>query len=378
MLGQLLAVMVAAALAPPDATATPQTPGPAPASSAAKTVSPVTVSPLVKPPPADAKIDMQGSDDDINQLLVVWPETARQVGLGGRVTLRCLVDVHGLAESCEVAYESPAGKGFGRAALKMRHTFKLAPTLGPDGPVNAIKNISITFSPPQLEYNLADLLAGRGVVTGNPVKLHLATEITDPVWTKAASFDDLAGAYPAKAEGAEGYAAARCRARRDGALEACEIIKEAPEGQGFGRAALHLAETRFKVDPHLAAHQVNPVLVDVPIRFPSRQELSVRTVAAPTWLTALDPKATPKLFPPEAIASGLTSGRGVARCVVAADGALTECKPEKAEPDGLGFAEAAARLASTLKVNLWSADDAPVEGGVIYVPVRLNLKTSGG
>jgi hypothetical protein len=61
---------------------------------------------------------------------------------------------------------------------------------------------------------------------------------------------------------------------------------------------------------------------------------------------------------------------------VAADGAMTGCTPERAEPDGLGFSEAAAKLASGMKINLWSADGAPVEGGVIHIPVRLNLKAA--
>ena len=211
---------------------------------------------------------------------------------------------------------------------------------------------------------------------GNPSSLYKATEITDPVWTEAATFDDLAAAYPVGAGGTEGYAAARCRVRRDGGMEGCALIKEAPDDQGFGKAALHLAETRFKVDPGLAAHQHTPVLVDIPVRFPTRQELADRTVMAPSWLTGLDPAATPKLCPPEAVAQGLTTGRGVARCTVGPGGALTACVPEPGDPDGLGFSEAAAKLAGGMKMNLWSNDAAPVEGGVVHIPVRLNLKTA--
>ena len=57
----------------------------------------------------------------------------------------------------------------------------------------------------------------------------------------------------------------------------------------------------------------------------------------------------------------------------ASDGALTACAPEPAEPSGLGFSEAAVRLASTMaKMNLWSADGAPVQGGVVHIPIRLS------
>ena len=78
------------------------------------------------------------------------------------------------------------------------------------------------------------------------------------------------------------------------------------------------------------------------------------------------------------MASGLTTGRGVARCLVANDGSLTKCAPEAGDPAGLGFSEAAAKLASTMKMNLWSTDGAPVEGGVVHIPIRLNLKAVGG
>ena len=136
MLVAILALMAAAPAGLPA--------GAAPGS----TVSPVTVSPQTKPPPADVKLDLQGTEDDIEQL-VVWPQGARQTSKNGHVTLRCQFDVHGLAESCDVAYETPQGQGFGRAALKMRHTFKLSPTLGADGPV------------PNGEMSLAELFALR-------------------------------------------------------------------------------------------------------------------------------------------------------------------------------------------------------------------------
>ena len=119
-----------------------------------------------------------------------------------------------------------------------------------------------------------------------------------------------------------------------------------------------------------------PLWVDVPIRFPppSSEAARGRLVAAPSWLAGFDAKGAPKVFPPEAADQGVTSGRGVARCLVGPGGGVTACTPESADPQGLGFSEAVARLATTMKMNLWSADAAPVEGGVVYVAMRLNLK----
>lgn len=350
---------------------------------ASSSVAALVVSPRT-PGPADLNIEMQGSESDVDQQVVVWPHTAYAARFDGRVTLRCMIDVHGLAERCEVASEAPAGKDFGRAALEMRPTFKFAPATGPDGPVRSTVTISIRFKAPEgriEEPPPHTRLPGEvGApahdykIIGNPLPMHDVTMLDYPVWVQAATFDDLARAYPARGGNAEGYAVAHCIVRRSGALDGCQVIRETPEHRDFGKAALGLA-AKFRVAPQLAAsHHSAELWVDVPIRMPPPHEIADRTVTAPTWIFGIDPRTAPKLFPPEAVASGLTSGRGVARCVVGEDGSLTQCTPEAAEPDGLGFSEAAAKLASAMKINLWSADGAPVEGGVVHVPVRLNLK----
>jgi TonB family protein len=378
MLAQILLLMAAAdAQAAPSATAPPSTPAPAQALQP-KTVSPVEVPQPTKASPPDVKIDMQGSDDDLEQQVVIWPGAAYQAGRRGLVTLRCLVDAHGLAERCNVASESPEGKGFGKAALELRTTLKIPPTMGPDGPVASVKTISLTFKPPERNFEMKKVMSGDTFGAGNPLAMRAVTMLDYPMWAQAASFDDLARAYPAKGGGEEGYAAVHCRVQHSGSLTDCEAIKEVPEGKDFGKAAVALA-AKFKVAPQLAqARHRDQLWVDIPIRLPPPAQAVERTVTSPAWITGFDRKAAPKLFPPEAVASGLTSGRGVARCVVAADGALTQCAPEAAEPAGLGFSEAAAKLASTMKMNLWSTDGAPVEGGVVHIPIRLNLKAVGG
>lgn len=369
--------------------------------SSTHTVSPVTVSPLPEKGPIAATVEMMGDDDSAGgNFVAIWPASAYQNGVDGHVTLSCKIDIHGLAEWCKVASETPQGKNLGKAALELRPTFQLKPATGADGaPVNAMMSINVRFKAPKKELvgteaTQAEIGSNRGTrdpavvammaaaatpIMGNPLAMRAVTMLDDPVWISAASFDDLAKAYPAKAGSAEGYAAAHCRLERSGeragTLRDCQVIKESPEALGFGKAALALA-AKFRVAPAVVAKAPSstPVWVDIPIRLPPPEAAAERTVMAPVWITGIDPKATPKLFPPEAVANGLTTGRGVARCVVGADGSLTQCAPESAEPEGVGFAEAAAKLATGMRMNLWSADGAPVEGGVIHVPVRLNLK----
>lgn len=371
--------------------------GAAPPGAPAANVSPVVVRPAppVKPPPADAVVDVASDDESASgDFVAVWPALAYMVGTDGHVRLNCKVDTHGLAETCQVASESPAGKGFGAAALELRPTFKLVPRKGPDGqPVTAVMSINLTFTPPRKDLtgtegtsaavtslgDTAALIASLRPVSGNPLAMRKVTMVDDPVWAAAPTFDDLAAAYPAAGHGVEGYVAAHCKVDRSGPrtglLQQCQAIKEAPHDQGFAKAALSLTP-RFRIAAAALARAPHgaDLWVDVPIRLPPPAEIADRTVMAPVWVASFDPRATPKLFPPEAVASGITTGRGVARCEVAADGALTACAPEPGDPDGLGFSEAAVKLASAMKMNLWSADGAPVEGGVVHIPIRLNLK----
>lgn len=354
-----------------------------------KVVSPLTVTaqPL-KAPPADVTVNID-SDDDApgSQHVSVWPAGAWESRTNGKVTLTCFVDVHGLAEHCHVAYESPRGRGFGAAALQLQPTLRLTPAKDKTGaPVGATMNIALAFNAPTPDDNLHDLMQASNPMKGggidgsnvqlhhNPIEMRRVVMMNNPVWVKAPSFDDLAKAYPAKGGGVEGYTVAHCEVSRStGAVNNCVIAKEDPVRHDFAKAAKTLAG-EFRVAPEVmkfAPHGA-PVEVDIPIRFTAPAALS-RTVEAPNWLAGVDPEAVPRLFPPEAAAKGVTTGRGVARCVVAADGGMTDCTPESAEPAGLGFAESAAKLASTMKMNLWSADAEPVEGGVVHVAFRLNL-----
>ena len=355
-----------------------------------RVVSPLTITaqPL-KAPPADVTVNIDSDDDAIGgQHVSVWPAGAWDSRTNGKVTLTCYVDVHGLAERCKVAFESPRGRGFGAAALELQPTLKLKPAKRADGqPVGSTMNIALAFNAPLPEDNLQDLHSATNPMSGsdidasklqishNPISLRRVVMMNHPVWIKAPNFDDLARVYPKRGDGLEGYTVAHCEvARSDGVVEHCVIAKEDPVGHGFAKAAMMLA-TQFRVAPEVMKYAPHgaPVEVDIPIRFTAPAAIT-RTVQAPAWLAGVDPEALPRLFPPEAAAKGVTSGRGIARCIVAANGAVTDCAPESAEPAGLGFAESAAKLASTMKMNLWSADAEPVEGGVVHVAFRLNLE----
>ena len=368
--------MSAALIALLAAAGAPAEPAPPP-----KVVSPVIVSPELKTsPPVNATVTINGDEDSPStQQVLIWPASALMQRASGQVTLSCLVDERGYAERCKVLFEKPRRMGFGDAALALRPHIRVTPHQGPDGqPAAAQMNIALNFRAPDTEINthMDAGMSGRAAyvdVTHNSLPIRKVTLMTDPVWAQAPGFDAVAAAYPAGAGSEGGFAIAHCGVLADGRLTYCRVAKELPEHKGFGAAAVKLA-TQFKVLPEVMARapRGEPIEVDVPIRFDAPG--AERLVNAPTWIQGFDPEAAPKLFPPEAAAKGLTSGRGVARCKVAEDGGMRDCVPDADDPAGLGFAQAAAKLAATMKMNLWSADAGPVEGGVVRVAIRLNLK----
>jgi TonB family protein len=391
---QEASVMILGLLAAALATAphTPQAPAAEPT-----TVSPVVVQP---PPPSapPAATVVVPSDDTAGggHWASVWPVGAYQARISGHVTLTCGVDRFGLAEWCKVAAETPKGRGFGQAALELRPTFKLKPQLGPDGPADVILNIAVDFNAPnpiidfgqgyeggpvgeragapplsRPQQETSDITEWRGPLVRRSVAM-----LNNPIWVKTVTYDDVLRAYPPKAPGVEGYAVAHCEVKSSGALAQCQVIKEDPENEGFGKAAVKLA-SQFRVSPDwVKAPGHADLWVDVPIRFPASGAGGNRTVASPYWIAGFDPDQALKLFPPEAATKGITAGRGVAKCVVEQDGSLSDCAAEPGDPDGLGFSDAAVRLASTMRMNPWTIDGEPVDGAVVRLGVKLTLKSN--
>jgi TonB family protein len=322
--------------------------------------------------PFDAVVDMPADDTVDGEYVAIWPRSAYNSRNDGKVILSCLVDVHGIAEQCSVASETPSGKGFGAAALQMRPTLKLKPRTGPDGaPVKSTMNISVSFKAPLSDFDMKNQF-----YRGNPMAMRDVTMVSKPAWAAAPSMDDWARVYPAAAHNVEGYAVVHCRVLGSGVLTDCGVVKELPDRQGFAAAAMALAK-KFRLDPVQAgAMRTASLWVDIPIRMPPPG--SGRAIEAPRWLVGVDPASTPKVYPPEAAAKGIASGRGVAICVVGPDGGMASCTGDPAASDSAEFGEAAARLASAMKMSLWSADAAPVIGGQVRVGVRLNLRDSSG
>jgi TonB family protein len=59
----------------------------------------------------------------------VYPPSAKQRGLMGRVELDCVLNAEGGFTNCRIDREDPPGEGFGAAALRVVPAFREAPVI---------------------------------------------------------------------------------------------------------------------------------------------------------------------------------------------------------------------------------------------------------
>lgn len=304
---------------------------------------------------------------DAEAFSAVFPVKAMNDGQDGHVVLQCEILATGALEGCAVIEETPKDYGFGAAALALAPHFLLKPGKQDGKATRSAVRIPIGFKSttraPKTGHRVNPT---HPEVRGTPL-------VAKPVWLEAPSFAEWRAAWPGEAREQVGHVALTCKVIASGRLDDCKPVTEFPERQGFGRAAKSLApKFRLLMTPEIEAGKAE---VNVPIRFvdPKSPEGLKPSIVKPDWISQIDPDKLAAVYPTAAADAQIKSGKGVADCLVARDGALTDCKPGGEQPEGYGFAASAVAVASVMKMNPWSQGGGPVDGARIRLPVTFNL-----
>jgi len=286
-----------------------------------------------------------------------YPDAATDRTVSGRATVVCIVGVDTMLTDCKLVSERPAGLGFGDAALRMaEREFRIKPQTRDGRPVEGGSvRIPMVF------------------ILGSGSSRYV---IVDPVWAQAPTFEDLIAAWPEKAgDLPSGTTALRCRLNSDGALRDCVVVGGIPKNGPFGKAALTLVDRfKMKVTPQEGVKYANSdVIVSFQFLNPATPAGQARKVVKPEWISRIDSKKIVALYPKAAADKGVTSGVGVADCLVAADGRLTDCKVAREDPADLGFGPSAVAVAGITQMNPWTPDGRPVQGARVKLPITFNL-----
>ncbi len=303
-------------------------------------------------------------------LAAVWPTAMLKKGEGGKAIIACTVTVLGTLRACRMESESPAGSGFGSAALALSSQFLMKPALKGGVAVEAPVRIPIGFPRP-------DRMTGshlKPVTDADDVVRHRV--YTRLPWIKAPTAAEVLAAYPAKAraEKIDGTAVLDCRIDKDGGISACRTLKEQPEHFGFGQAARSLSD-RFE-GPMVNSQGASMAGDHVHLRIgfaAASLESAALAIGHPEWTALPSMSDFTAVLPAAARKAQVYRARVVMLCTVGAGGGLEACKAQSEEPAGLGYAEAALSLSTAFRLAVWTEEGLPTVGGSVRVPLRFDM-----
>ena len=291
-----------------------------------------------------------------------YPSQALDRSISGSVVLSCGVRVDTRLENCSVVSEWPYGMGFGPAAARiMVESARFRPRTV-DGKPTGDGQIRIPFK----------------FIAATPSARFV---IVDPIWAEAPDFEAMEAAWPKDGKvSSPATVVMRCMLVATGGLRDCTFGADSSGGVLRSAAkALTQDHFRMRMTPEESEkYSSSDVVVSLTFLDPASPEGRKRTVLDPQWITSVDPEKLLAIFPPKAAEAGVKAGRGVADCIVAPDGQLTDCKAGRETPPYLGFGASAVAVASLMRMNPWTCDGRPVAGARIRLPIDFNLSPEDG
>jgi len=193
------------------------------------------------------------------QALKSYPAAAEASGTDGQATLKCERTERSALADCGLVVETPAGQGFGVAALDL--AARSADGCGPPVPLaqRAPRYIRLSFQ-----------AASRAIT---PDVTRPGWLIGSPNWARLPSANDFGRYYPEREMrvGVSGEVTLQCVAAANAHMSNCEVIHEAPESSGFGAAALQVS-TFFVIDRSTCGGRYAGATLVLPIRFAVPQD----------------------------------------------------------------------------------------------------------
>ena len=283
------------------------------------------------------------------EMLKAWPEVAFRQGIEGSARVICTVGVDGSVKDCALIGSDPTGAGFGAAALTLANSVRFKPA-AENGRALGVR---WAFD---LNWRCGTDCSAQKVAPGRDAE----------IWDYAPTLDEVTAAFPRSAKIDHGVVQLHCRVSGFRPV-GCKAASGGTVDAELERAALRLVP-RFTLKSNYV-----------------RKEIDLKVLlGSHDWYRAHPPGFRlqhgwtsgdiARVYPLQALSSGVKQGSAAITCGIGDFGRLRECMVTAESPAGLGFGQAALRLARSSIVERINEQGAPSFGGQFSTTIDLAIE----